>query len=242
MWCRSTRAAAGPCGRRLAAGLRCASSVVVRSSPPHPLGGSASGDGGGVTGAYAAAVATGRLSHRPAQATVAAALDRLAANVRVHAAAAAAAARANAERAAAAAAAAAAAMPEPASAAAPAAATVGKISGQLTTNSALPAPAAAAAAAAAPAVTRVTAAAAAPVTAPRGIYLWGAVGSGKTMLMDWFAAGGGAGAARCHFHDFMLGVHERLHAVNAADLAARGRPSARTILHGGGARDGIVQV
>jgi cell division protein ZapE len=45
----------------------------------------------------------------------------------------------------------------------------------------------------------------------RGIYLWGEVGRGKTMLMDEFVAALPAGVAlRVHFHRFMLDVHAQL--------------------------------
>ncbi|MGH8125384.1 MAG: cell division protein ZapE [Rhodanobacteraceae bacterium] len=45
----------------------------------------------------------------------------------------------------------------------------------------------------------------------RGLYLWGAVGRGKTMLMDQFVASlPGSIALREHFHRFMLDVHAGL--------------------------------
>jgi cell division protein ZapE len=50
-----------------------------------------------------------------------------------------------------------------------------------------------------------------PATAPRGVYLWGSVGRGKTWLMDLFYAGlAQTTKRRTHFYRFMNEVHADL--------------------------------
>ncbi|CAL9145073.1 uncharacterized protein LOC135585758 isoform X2 [Musa acuminata AAA Group] len=55
-----------------------------------------------------------------------------------------------------------------------------------------------------------------PPTAPKGLYLYGNVGSGKTMLMDMFYSatkGIVKHRRRFHFHEAMLKIHEHMHEI-----------------------------
>src|ERR1700761_401041 len=48
---------------------------------------------------------------------------------------------------------------------------------------------------------------------PKGLYIWGDVGRGKTLLMDFFfAAAAVKKKRRAHFNRFMVDVHARIHA------------------------------
>jgi protein AFG1 len=77
-----------------------------------------------------------------------------------------------------------------------------------------------------------------PPNLPKGLYMYGDVGSGKTMLMDLFydtLPPNVTSKTRIHFHNFMQDVHKRLHKMKlehgtdldavtfvAADIAEKG--------------------
>lgn len=69
------------------------------------------------------------------------------------------------------------------------------------------------------------------VDAPRGAYLYGSVGTGKTFLMDLLleSCSSVKMKRRIHFHEFMLDVHNRIHVWRTARAAAGNKGSADPI-------------
>ncbi|HEV2079597.1 MAG TPA: cell division protein ZapE [Allosphingosinicella sp.] len=66
--------------------------------------------------------------------------------------------------------------------------------------------------------------------AVRGVYMWGGVGRGKSMLMDLAFSAIALGAKRrVHFHEFMLEVHERLRAERQSESGDPIPPVAKAI-------------
>lgn len=66
--------------------------------------------------------------------------------------------------------------------------------------------------------------------APKGLYIHGEVGRGKTMVMDLFhAAADVAPKRRVHFHAFMQDVHKRLHAARQSHAQDAIAPVAKAL-------------
>ena len=66
---------------------------------------------------------------------------------------------------------------------------------------------------------------------PRGLYLWGGVGRGKSMIMDMFVDTLALPCRRVHFHAFMQEIHAGLHAARARGDADALAPVAAEVAH-----------
>jgi cell division protein ZapE len=68
-----------------------------------------------------------------------------------------------------------------------------------------------------------------PPPAPRGLYIWGGVGRGKSMLMDLFFAVADAPKRRVHFHAFMQEVQAGIARARKAGAEDAIRPVAEAV-------------
>ena len=80
-----------------------------------------------------------------------------------------------------------------------------------------------------------------PPRVPRGIYLYGDVGTGKSYLMDLFykTCNVNGGKCRVHFHEFMQKFHRQLREYKEKQIEEKGREQH---IHLTSEKDAIVQV
>lgn len=64
---------------------------------------------------------------------------------------------------------------------------------------------------------------------PKGLYLWGGVGRGKSMIMDMFVASLDVPVRRVHFHAFMQEMHAGMHAARKTGVQDAIAPVAASV-------------
>ena len=64
---------------------------------------------------------------------------------------------------------------------------------------------------------------------PKGLYIWGGVGRGKSMLMDLFVSCLEVPARRVHFHAFMQEIHAAMHEVRKTGVDDAIAPVAKSV-------------
>lgn len=64
---------------------------------------------------------------------------------------------------------------------------------------------------------------------PKGLYLWGGVGRGKSMLMDLFVDALSVPARRVHFHAFMQEIHTDMHRLRSEGVEDPIKPVAKAV-------------
>ena len=70
-----------------------------------------------------------------------------------------------------------------------------------------------------------------PIQSPQGIYLWGGVGRGKSMLMDLFTdATAISQKRRVHFHAFMQEIHRSMHEARKREVEDALAPVAEAVI------------